>query len=118
MEPITIITTAMEILTPFFMKTGEKFGENIGESLWTWIKRAFAKNEDKQQLPKLSDLDFQEKLKALLVEKINLDKKFKKELQHEVENAQKDIKANYQQNIENKGDIEKQIIIQENNGNI
>ena len=43
MEPITIITTAMALLSPYFVKSGEKFAEGIRESLWTRIKKFFTK---------------------------------------------------------------------------
>lgn len=118
MEPVTIITTAMTLLNPYLVKSGEKFAEGIGESLWTWIKTFFSKQGNRHQLPELDDKCFQEKLKRLFQDKINSDKDFKNEFEIEIEKIQEKIKAKNQQNIENKGNIEKQIIIQENHGNI
>lgn len=118
MEPITIITTAMALLSPFLVKSGEKFAEGIGESLWTWIKTTFSNQGDEHQLPKLDDQNLQEKLKEVIQHKINSDERFKKEFEIEIKRMQENVKAKKQLNIENKGNIEKQIIIQENHGNI
>ena len=118
MEPITIITTAMALLSPYFVKSGEKFAEGIGESLWTWIKTFFSKQGNESQLPNLDDKHFHENLKQLFQDKINSDENFKNEFEFEIEKMQEKINARNQQNRENIGNIEKQIIIQENHGNI
>nr|WP_321375744.1 hypothetical protein [uncultured Bacteroides sp.] len=118
MEPITIITTAMGLLTPYLIKTGEKISEEVGESLWTWIRKRFSQQGNEHQLPELSDSDFQEKIKKLLLEKIDLDENFKRELEIEIEKKQRKLNYKNLQNIENKGHIGKQINIQENHGNI
>ena len=118
MEPITIITSAMTLLSPFLVKSGEKFAEGIGESLWTWIKTTFSYQGDEYQLPELDDKNLQEKLKEIIQHKMNSDERFKNEFEIEIKKMQEKIKAENQQKIENKGNIEKQIIIQENHGNI
>ena len=50
--------------------------------------------------------------------RIYSDENFKNEFEFEIEKMQEKINARNQQNIENIGNIEKQIIIQENHGNI
>lgn len=57
-------------------------------------------------------------MKQLFQDKINSDENFKNEFEFEIEKMQEKINARNQQNIENIGNIEKQIIIQENHGNI
>ena len=74
MEPITIITTAMALLSPYFVKSGEKFAEGIGESLWTWIKTFFSKQGNESQLPNLDDKHFHENLKQIFQDKLILMK--------------------------------------------
>ena len=39
MEPITIITTALALATPYLAKTGEKVAEKIGEDVWNMLKK-------------------------------------------------------------------------------
>ena len=118
MEPMTIISTAISLLAPFLEKSGEKFAEKIGEDVWLWIKNAFSKQEKQHKLPKLNDIDLQEKLEKILLERITIDEKFKKEFEQEIEKTQKAIKSNYQQYVSNEEAVQKQIIIQENHGNI
>lgn len=33
MEPVTLITTALAIATPYLIKSGEKIAENVGEDI-------------------------------------------------------------------------------------
>ena len=113
------LIAVMTLLTPFIMKTGETIAENAGETLWTWIKNAFsAEEEEQEQLPDFNDSNFQEKIEKILVDRIKIDEDFKKGFQVEVEKAEKNITESRQQNIKNIGNIEKQIIIQQNSGNI
>ena len=53
-----------------------------------------------------------------LTEEIEKDNNFKIELQAAVDKGEKQLNAYYQQNIRNNGNIEKQINIQQNSGNI
>lgn len=118
MEPITLITTAIALATPYLLKTGEKIAEGIGEDIWKLIKKPFTKNKSAEFDIDINNQQDKEKLLALLNEKLADDAEFKKELEIAVEKAQQELNAYYQQNINNNGQIEKQINIQNNSGNI
>lgn len=117
MDPITLATAAVAIAAPFLIKSGEKFAENIGEDLWKWIKNRFSKKEEEAICIDQQD-GLEERLAKILIEKINSDSNFREQLETVVDKAQNNLQNNSQQNINNHGDIEKQIIIQENKGNI
>ncbi len=117
MEPITLITAALTLASPYLVKAGEQIAESIGEDIWKLIKKPFSKNDESILNTNLQDETEKEQFKKALLEKINLDSDYKKELEEAVIKAQNDLNA-YQQNINNNGSIEKQINIQNNNGNI
>jgi hypothetical protein len=118
MEPITLITTALALATPYLVKTGEKFAEGVGEDIWKWIKKPFTKAEEKNLITEFNLDRDSDKLKVALIEKLNEDNDFKQEFEKAVTKAQNELNAYYQQNINNNGYIEKQINIQDNKGNI
>lgn len=118
MDPLTLVTAALTLATPYLIKSGEKIAEGIGEEIWNLIKKPFTKKE-----VVILDSDLQndiekEQLMTALLEKINLDNNFKQELENAVTKAQKVLKANYQQNINNNGQIDKQINVQNLTGDI
>jgi len=117
MEPITLITTAIALATPFLTKTGEKIAEKIGEDIWNLIKKPFTK-EKKSFSIDINNQEEKDKLIALLLKEINNDSSFKQELETTVAKSQEELNAYYQQNINNNGQIDKQINIQNNSGNI
>lgn len=55
MDPITLITTTMTVLTPYLVKSGEKVAEEMGASLWTWLKERFSNNKQLPTSPSESD---------------------------------------------------------------
>ena len=55
MDPITLITTTMAVLTPYLVKSGEKIAEEMGASLWTWLKDKFSNNKQLPTAPSESD---------------------------------------------------------------
>ena len=118
MDPLTLITTAVTIATPYLIKSGEKFAEKVGEDAWKWIKESFADEKQKSAIENIEVEPNAEKLKNILLDRANTDNEFKEGLEAIVSKAQKDLNAYYQQNINNEGNIEKQINIQENTGNI
>lgn len=115
MEPI--ITTTIALLTPYLIKSGEKFAEEVGEDLWNWIKKPFTKEQESELLPEANTKDGIKKISIMLEERIKNDLLYKAELEKQVTGLLEKMNA-YQQNINNNGNIEKQINIQENNGNI
>ena len=48
MDPITLLTSAITMLSPYMVKTGEKIAEEMGASLWSWLKNKLAA---KKQFP-------------------------------------------------------------------
>lgn len=118
MEPITLITTAIALATPYLLKTGESIAEGIGEDIWKLIKKPFTKDKEDQLSIDINKQEDKDKLVTLLLEEIGKDNNFKQELESAVEKGQKDLNAYYQQNINNNGEIGKQINIQHNSGNI
>lgn len=117
MEPITLISTAIALATPYLLKTGESIAESIGEDIWKLIKKPFTKDKETQLSIDISRQEEKDKLINLLLEEIGKDNNFKNELEAGVEKGQKGLKA-YQQNINNNGNIDKQINIQTNSGDI
>jgi hypothetical protein len=118
MEPITLISTALTLATPYLTKTGEKFAEAVGEDIWKVIKKPFTKEKEEKLSPDLVQSENIEKLRERLLQRIESDKHFKSELEVAVTEGQKALNAYYQQNINNQGEVSKQINIQDNSGNI
>lgn len=118
MEPITLIKTAIALATPYLLKTGEKIAEGIGEDIWKLIKKPFTKDKNTEFKIDINNQQDKERLLALLKEKLVDDAEFMKKLEIAVGNAQKKLNDYYQQNINNNGQVEKQINIQNNSGNI
>ncbi|KAA6303273.1 MAG: hypothetical protein EZS26_000534 [Candidatus Ordinivivax streblomastigis] len=118
MDIITLATTALSLVTPFLIKTGEKFAEGVGEDIWNLLKKPFSKKEQKSlEVNIQNDLE-REKIIKEIIAKINFDRKYKTELENAVINAQETLIAHNQQNINNNGNIEKQVNIQNVIGNI
>lgn len=115
MDPITLITAAITLATPYLMKTGEKLAEKVGEEIWNLIKKPFA-NEKKAELftesPTEKQLDV---IKKELIDVLTKNPEYKTELLNAVTKAQTSLN---QQIINNNGNIEKQINIQNNSGDI
>jgi hypothetical protein len=117
MEPITLITTAITMATPYLLKAGEGIAEGVGKDIWKLIKRAFEKDKKNQFTIDISQQEEKDKLVNLLLEEVGKNNNFKQELESAVEKGQKVLNA-YQQNINNNSTIDKQINIQTNSGNI
>ncbi|MDD2634026.1 MAG: hypothetical protein PHW82_00845 [Bacteroidales bacterium] len=118
MEPITLLTTALALATPYLIKTGEKIAENIGEGIWNLIKRPFAKSKEIDSDFDINNEKDRENLIQLLTKKINDDIDFRNELERAVKNGEKELNTYYQQNITNNGKIDKQVNIQNITGDI
>lgn len=118
MEPITLITTALTLATPYLIKTGEKFAEGIGEDIWKWIKKPFTSEEEKEIISNFQLDRDSEQIKTVLLEKFNQDIEYKHEFGKAIDNAQKQLNSYSQQKINNNAAIEKQVNIQNLNGNL
>lgn len=115
MEPITLITAALTLASPFLVKTGEKIAGKVGEDIWELVKKPFSQEEKEKLFTNLDDPKKVELLKKALIEKVSVDDNYKSLLQKAVENSQGN---NSQQNIQNQGNVEKQINIQNSSGSI
>ena len=119
MEPILLITSTLTILSPFIQKAGEKYAEQIGEDVWSWIKKSLSKGKGRHENLELPAPDGkgEDKFTQVLMHKINSDKQFKDQLEKIVKKAQSEL-SHYEQHIENQEAVEKQINIQHNTGDI
>jgi len=118
MELLTLATAALTLATPYLVKSGEKIAENIGEEIWKFIKKPFVTENDTKLINELDVNSNLEIFKAELINKLSENPDFAVELQNVVEKAQSQIIDRAHQSIINKGDVEKQINIQQNSGNI
>lgn len=118
MELITLATDAITLSLPFLTKSGEKIAENIGQEIWNVIRKPFSSSHDNTLLNDLTIKENQDKFKEQLILKLAEDQSFEKELMALVENKQQQLIANAQQNVNNHGDVTKQINIQTNTGGI
>jgi hypothetical protein len=118
MEPITLITAAITLATPYLLKTGESIAESIGEEIWKLIKKPFTNDIETQFTIDIESKEGKDKLTTLLLAETNKDPLFKAELETAVDKGQKALNALYQQNVKNYGTVEKQVNIQTNSGNI
>jgi|SRR5690606_9956865 len=115
MEPITIITTALALASPYLAKTGEKVAEKIGEDVWNMLKKPFKKDNKKELFPESPNETQLEKIKEELLLKVQSNESYKNELLQTIKDAKTNLS---QQNINNQGKVKKQINIQTNTGNI
>lgn len=117
MEPITLITTALTLATPFLIKTGESFAEKVGEDIWQVIKNPFTRKNI--EIPTDINLE-QEKneLIYLIQSELAENLQYKEELKVAIEKGEQQLNTYTQQNINNNAEIQKQINIQNNTGSI
>ena len=115
MEPITIISTAIALATPYLIKSGESVAEKIGEEVWELLKKPFTKEKREELFVAPPEEKQLELIKKELLVKITDDPEYRKELLQTISRAQANLN---QQNINNQGKVEKQINIQTNSGNI
>lgn len=116
MDPMYLITAAMTMLTPYFEKSGGKIAEEMGSSLWKWIKSKF---NGKAELPANPSKSDQQEIKKKLMTAVTSDDQFAKEL----EEIMKRIRTSGQEltgqmNIINNDTVQKQVNITNNSGSI
>lgn len=115
MEPITIITTAIALASPYLAKTGEKVAERIGEDVWNMLKKPFKKEKIKELFSESPNEEQLEKIKEELLIKVQNNESFRDELLQTITEAKTNLN---QQNINNQDKVKKQINIQTNTGDI
>lgn len=116
---ITITALALaayNLAKPFLEKTGEGVARKVGEDIWNLIKKPF-QDDGHSDIESLAITDETE-FKTQLEQKLFSDENLKNELSTMVQKAEFELSGNFQQNINSYGDVEKQINIQTNSGNI
>lgn len=115
MEPITLITSAMTMLTPYLIKSGEKIAEEMGASLWSWIKGKFSNN---QQLPTSPSESDKNTIELQLMSEIARNAEFALSLEKKIQELKQKSCSQGIMNIENNCTVEKQVNITNNSGSI
>lgn len=110
-----MITTALTLASPYLIKAGGKIAENIGEDIWNLLKQPFTREETEELFQDSPSQKQLEVLKEALVKKVQDNEIFKKELTEKITESQTNLN---QQNINNNGQVDKQINIQTNSGDI
>lgn len=117
MEPITLITTALAMATPYLLKTGESIAEKVGEDIWNVIKTPFVKKN--VDIPfDLNSEEAKNKLIDLIKDEISQDIQYQNLLRIAIERGNEQLNSYSQQNINNNAEVQKQINIQTNSGSI
>lgn len=116
MDPLTLITAAMTMLSPYLTKAGEKISEEMGTSLWSWLKSKFSKGHN---MPEVATVDDTNKIQMALMQLISSSPTFAQEL----ETKMKEIKSSTsssggQMNVINQGTVENQVNASVITGNI
>ena len=117
MEPITLITTALTLATPFLLKTGESIAEKVGEDIWAVIKSPFTKKNIEMPI-NINSEEEKNELFNLIQTEIAENAHYKEELTLAIENGKQQLNSYSQQNINNNAEVQKQINIQSNTGSI
>jgi len=117
MEPITLVATAITLAMPFLIKSGEKIAEQVGEDIWKTLKKPFSKDEETLKKEFNSTTD-RKSIEEQILAKLKSDPSFKIELEEAVTKGKEKIASHNQQNIHNHGHIEKQVNIQNVDGNV
>lgn len=115
MDPVTLITSAMTLLTPYLVKSGEKLSEEIGASLWSWLKGKFSNNKQMPASPAESDKNA---IQLWLMSKIAENAEFSLSLEKKIQELEQKSYSQGNMNVENNGTVEKQINITNNSGSI
>lgn len=115
MDPITLITSAMTILSPYLVKSGEKIAEETGASLWSWLKGKFSNN---QQLPTSPSEPDKNAIQLQLMSEIARNTEFALSLEKKIQELKQKSFSQGIMNVENNGTVEKQINITNNSGSI
>jgi len=85
MDPITVITATISMLTPYLVKSGEKIAEEMGGSLWAWLK---SKIKDKSAIKENPDADDKNAIQMQLMTLISQNPSFVQELENMIKKIQ------------------------------
>lgn len=116
MDPMSLLTAAMTMLAPYLVKSGEKIAEEMGGSLWDWIKSKFSGKTELPANPSESD---QPEIQKQLMMAVASNAQFAKELEDIIEKIRTSgQESTGQMSIINNGIVEKQVNITNNTGSI
>ena len=115
MDPITLITSAMTILLPYLVKSGEKIAEEMGASLWTWLKGKFGNNKHLPISPLESDKNA---IQLQLMSEIAQNAEFALALEKKIQELKQESCNQGVMKVENNATVEKQVNITNNSGSI
>lgn len=112
MDPITLLTATMSVLSPYIVKSGEKIAEEMGASLWTWLKEKCCNNKQLPTAPSESD---NTTIQSYLMFEIAQNEEFAFALEKKMQEM---LCNQGSMNVENNGTVEKQVNITNNFGHI
>jgi len=115
MEPVTLISSAIALVTPYLIKSGEKLAEKAGEGVWNFLKKPFTRSEQEELFIESPTSEQLATIESRLLDRIKDNPSYIEELNEMVTKAETSLN---QQNINNQGTVEKQVNIQTNTGDI
>lgn len=115
MEPLTLITATMTMLTPFLTKAGEKISEEMGSSLWSWLKSKFSNEHNIPDAATSADVN---KIQIALMQLLSTNPTFAQELEAKMNEIKNQNASVGQMNVVNNGTVQKQSNVTTNNGTI
>jgi hypothetical protein len=113
MDIITLASTAFTYALPYLVKSGEKISENLGQEVWDFIKKPFSKEGVDMTL-----LENQEEFQDELLRELKEDSDFEMRLRDLVKTVEEKLNAGTEQNVNNYGNIEKQVNVGNVSGDI
>jgi len=103
MDPITLVTSAVTLLSPYFAKGAEEFAKELGKDaahkakdLYTYLKNKFSADSEESQLLSLFEKKpekYEDALTDVLQERARTDSEFAGELEKHVNSAGPYIKV-------------------------
>lgn len=115
MEPLTLITSAMTMLTPYLIKSGEKIAEEMGASLWTWLQGKFS---NKKLLPSSPSEADKNDIQLQIMSEVAQNAEFALALEKKIQEIKQETCFQGAMKVENNGTVENQINITNNSGSI
>jgi hypothetical protein len=116
MDIATLATAAFTLATPYIVKSGEALAESVGQEIWNVIKKPFTKNG--KEITKEEFVKNKDAWKSEVIKELEANTELKIELEKLVQQAKMQLDGNFQQNVNSYGEVQKQINIQSNTGNI
>ncbi len=116
MELITLASSALGLAMPYLVKTGEAIAEKVGEDIWGLVKSLFSSEEQNTVQSQLLANQNNDDIVQLLIDRLNQNPELRTQLEDFVIKGQETLSNN--QTINNAGNVDRQINITQNSGNI